>query len=117
MDLVYSQAYSEYKAGMRYYMNNEDNMLIQENNRQFELFSKIEELIMQHYIVPDSDNNSIMLPPTQIANEIFAGTKHVPTEADIRKVGNYLSKHGFKQTSKRVNGKFMRLWKVTRVKH
>ena len=110
MDNVYSQAFSEYKSGQQYYLLQEDNVVIQMNNRRFDQYSLLEELIMMRFKVPEGDRKKIYLTATQIANEVFQNLKRKPTEADIRKIGSYLSKHGFEQKGKRINGIYSRYW-------
>jgi predicted P-loop ATPase len=112
MDCIYSQAYSDYRKGNQYYLRQEDNVLIQSNNRRFDQFSMLEELLMVRYRVPQGDEKKQYLTATQIADELSKSLKHKPSEADIRKVGSYMSKHGFEQKCKRINGIFSRYWIV-----
>ena len=114
MDDVYSQAFSEYRLGMKYYLKQEDNIILQTYNRRFDQFSQIEELLMTRYKIPESEKLKRYLTATQIADECFISLKRKPTETDIRKVGSYLSKHGFQQKRKRINGIFSRYWIVQR---
>lgn len=112
MDYIYSQAFSEYKSGEQYYLKQEDNVMIQSNNRKYDEFSQIEELLMKRFKVPQENKTKNYLTATQIAEEIFHVLKRKPSETDIRKVGNLMTKHGFEQKSKRINGVFNRYWVV-----
>jgi len=116
IDLVYSQALFEYKSGLKYFFNQADNKIIQQKNQRFEVFSKIEELLLERFKLPGKNDNVEELSSTEVAKEIFSADKHVPSEAEIRQVGSYLQKHNFKQTSKRIKGRTKRVYSIARIK-
>ncbi len=112
MDDVYSQAFSEYKAGMQRYLTQEDNILIQANNRKFDQYSHVEEVLLTRYRIPKDNESCQYLSATQIGGEIKHYLGRKPSQSDIQQIGKLMSKHGFEQKSKRINSIFNRYWVV-----
>lgn len=114
IDLVYAQALAEYKSGEQYFFTQEDNVLIQSMNQRFDQISTVEDLLLSKFYVPKDGSIVLEMGASDIAKEIFS-FGHKPTETEIRKVGNFLSKHEFIQKTKRINGVQKRLWQVSRI--
>ncbi len=115
MDLVYSQAYFEYSSGEQFFLKQDDNLALQNTNSKYYKYYQIEELLMSRFRIPEEGESAKYLTATDIAEEIFRLLKRKPNESDIRKVGSFLTKHGFEQRRKRVNRIYNRYWVVKRI--
>ena len=115
MDLVYAQAFAEYKAGKQFFFNDKINSYLQQLNQRFDQISIIEELLMSKFKVPQEGSKVYEMSATEIAEEIFLKSNHKPSETEIRKVGNFLAKHLYFQKCRRINGVTKRIWQVSRL--
>jgi hypothetical protein len=116
MDKVYSQAYTLYKSGERFYFNENEILEINENNEDFRLKPLEEELFTRCFVKPGTGDAVELLTTTEIAREIMSmDSAYKVTEASIKKIGQLLSKRDFKKKSKRNDGASVKAWQLKRV--
>jgi len=116
MNKVYSQAYSLFKKGERFYFNEDEIKVVNQNNEDFRLKPLEEDLFFRYFENPVLLANANLLTTTEVAYEI-AGIEYSykVTDASIRKFGQLLSKNGFTKKSKKVGGNSVKAWVVKRV--
>ena len=91
-DGMYSQAYTLYRTGFRYWFDADDNAELQRHNRQFEEPCMEEELIATYLRVPYGDEVSEFLTATRII-ELIGGAVKRPLSA--KKVALCMNRLGF----------------------
>ena len=102
---MYSQAYTLYRAGFRYWFDADDNAELQRHNRQFEEPCMEEELIATYLRVPYGDEVGEFLTATRII-ELIGGAVKRPLSA--KKVALCMNRLGFEQR----RTKYSRGWNV-----
>ena len=106
IDNVWAQAYYLLQSGFRYMLSNEEIKMSEDrNNDQFVRATQELELIQKTFIVGDKEDiNSDFMTATDI--KLALNNKHGQSlRLYSNKIGSALSKLGFEQTSKRINGK------------
>ncbi len=93
-DGMYSQAYTLYRTGFRYWFDADDNAELQRHNRQFEEPCMEEELIATYLRVPYGDEVGEFLTATRII-ELIGGAVKRPLSA--KKVALCMNRLGFEQ--------------------
>lgn len=100
IDKVYSQAYSLYKSGFKYFFDKKENILIDENNKDYVVRSVEEEYIMQRY-EPCKKNEKDTIVLKWTATEVMAdlsSKRLVPnSNSSAQRVGKALVKLGFER--------------------
>ncbi len=91
---MYSQAYTLYRTGFRYWFDADDNAELQRHNRQFEEPCMEEELIATYLRVPYGDEVGEFLTATRII-ELIGGAVKRPLSA--KKVALCMNRLGFEQ--------------------
>ena len=91
-DGMYSQAYTLYRTGFRYWFDADDNAELQRHNRQFEEPCMEEELIATYLRVPYGDEVGEFLTATRII-ELIGGAVKRPLSA--KKVALCMNRLGF----------------------
>ena len=91
-DGMYSQAYTLYRTGFRYWFDADDNAELQRHNRQFEEPCMEEELIATYLRVPYGDEVGEFLTATRII-ELIGGSVKRPLSA--KKVALCMNRLGF----------------------
>ena len=91
---MYSQAYTLYRTGFRYWFDADDNAELQRHNRQFEEPCMEEELIATYLRVPYGDEVGEFLTATRII-ELIGGAVKCPLSA--KKVALCMNRLGFEQ--------------------
>ncbi len=91
-DGMYSQAYTLYRTGFRYWFDADDNAELQRHNRQFEEPCMEEELIATYLRVPYADEVGEFLTATRII-ELIGGAVKRPLSA--KKVALCMNRLGF----------------------
>ena len=91
---MYSQAYTLYRTGFRYWFDADDNAELQRHNRQFEEPCMEEELIATYLRVPYGDEVGEFLTATRII-ELIGGSVKRPLSA--KKVALCMNRLGFEQ--------------------
>ena len=104
-DGMYSQAYTLYRTGFRYWFDADDNAELQHHNRQFEEPCMEEELIATYLRVPYGDEVGEFLTATRII-ELIGGAVKRPLSA--KKVALCMNRLGFEQR----RTKYSRGWNV-----
>ena len=104
-DGMYSQAYTLYRTGFRYWFDADDNAELQRHNRQFEEPCMEEELIATYLRVPYADEVGEFLTATRII-ELIGGAVKRPLSA--KKVALCMNRLGFEQR----RTKYSRGWNV-----
>ena len=104
-DGMYSQAYTLYRTGFRYWFDADDNAELQRHNRQFEEPCMEEELIATYLRVPYGDEVGEFLTATRII-ELIGGAVKRPLQP--KRVAFAMNRMGYKQ--RRVSG--VRGWNV-----
>jgi predicted P-loop ATPase len=89
---MYSQAYTLYRTGFRYWFDADDNAELQRHNRQFEEPCMEEELIATYLRVPYGDEVGEFLTATRII-ELIGGAVKRPLSA--KKVAPCMNRMGF----------------------
>ena len=102
---MYSQAYTLYRTGFRYWFDADDNAELQRHNRQFEEPCMEEELIATYLRVPYGDEVGEFLTATRII-ELVGGSVKRPLSA--KKVALCMNRLGFEQR----RTKYSRGWNV-----
>ena len=102
---MYSQAYTLYRTGFRYWFDADDNAELQRHNRQFEEPCMEEELIATYLRVPYGDEVGEFLTATRII-ELIGGAVKRPLSA--KKVALCMNRLGFEQR----RTKYSRGWNV-----
>ena len=102
---MYSQAYTLYRTGFRYWFDADDNAELQRHNRQFEEPCMEEELIATYLRVPYGDEVGEFLTATRII-ELIGGAVKRPLQP--KRVAFAMNRMGYKQ--RRVSG--VRGWNV-----
>ena len=102
---MYSQAYTLYRTGFRYWFDTEENAELQHHNRQFEEPCMEEELIATYLRVPYGDEVGEFLTATRII-ELIGGSVKRPLQP--KRVAFAMNRMGYKQ--RRVSG--IRGWNV-----
>ena len=102
---MYSQAYTLYRTGFRYWFDADDNAELQRHNRQFEEPCMEEELIATYLRVPYGDEVGEFLTATRIIELVGASVKR-PLSA--KKVALCMNRLGFEQR----RTKYSRGWNV-----
>ena len=102
---MYSQAYTLYRTGFRYWFDADDNAELQRHNRQFEEPCMEEELIATYLRVPYGDEVGEFLTATRII-ELVGGAVKRPLSA--KKVALCMNRLGFEQR----RTKYSRGWNV-----
>ena len=105
-DGMYSQAYTLYRTGFRYWFDADDNAELQRHNRQFEEPCMEEELIATYLRVPYGDEVGEFLTATRII-ELIGGAVKRPLSA--KKVALCMNRLGFEQR----RTKYSRGWNAT----
>ena len=102
---MYSQAYTLYRTGFRYWFDADDNAELSRHNRQFEEPCMEEELIATYLRVPYGDEVGEFLTATRII-ELIGGSVKRPLSA--KKVALCMNRLGFEQR----RTKYSRGWNV-----
>ena len=102
---MYAQAYTLYRTGFRYWLDEEENAELKRHNRQFEEPCMEEELIATYLRVPYGDEVGEFLTATRII-ELIGGAVKRPLSA--KKVALCMNRLGFEQR----RTKYSRGWNV-----
>ena len=105
---VWRQAYDLYQSGYRYYFNSEEIEQLNQENQEFAMVSKEEQLLLKYFMVPDDEHPSnYEEQPAIIQNylEYMAGCR-----LSSRILGLAMSKLGYVKKRKLINGKQMNLY-------
>jgi predicted P-loop ATPase len=109
-DLLFIQAYREFKDGFNYSLTKDEIKLLNDNTQEFEQVDTLEELFLTHFthnpeygVAEYLTNTEILIRIQNISNaKIGSG----------RRLGLILKKLNFKQVSKRINGTPKKVYKV-----
>ena len=91
---MYSQAYTLYRTGFRYWFDEEENAELKRHNRQFEEPCMEEELILTYLRRPEGDEPGEFLTATRIVELIG---QYVRTRLSPKKVALCMNRLGFEQ--------------------
>ena len=99
MDMVYSQAIHELKAGFQYWFAADEIKHIESNNSTFKANTIEEELLFRYYTKPeDESRNKKYLTSTDIKTKLEELTKQ---RVSLHKLGEALTKLGYEKQQKR----------------
>ncbi|MBX3006821.1 MAG: hypothetical protein KF816_02220 [Melioribacteraceae bacterium] len=115
MRMVYSQAKHLFESGEKFWFTTEECTEITKMNLEFSYSTMEEEKILDKYIPCEASDPEVrFLTTTEINEEILPD--HVDTTTRNR-LGQALSKHGFIQRSKFINGDSKKRWFVKNKSH
>jgi predicted P-loop ATPase len=105
---LFIEAYHLWKTGFQWNLTSEEIDVLSGYTSRFENFTVEYELVSQYYQDPSS-NNYTELTATQIKNRLETLSVQ---KLNLDQVGKALQRAGFKQATKKVNGRTNRLYKV-----
>jgi hypothetical protein len=100
MQQLWAEIYSLYKNGQKYYLDNFETLLVNQENQKFELVDPFEQVFFDEFIIPGSIDDKhphrpvISIHATDIYKECF-DTKN-PARKDVNNAIKILSKHNIK---------------------
>ena len=116
MNKVFSQAYSLFKNGERYYFNKDEIKEINDHNEEFRLKSFEEELLQINFSKPEYVSSASSMTTTEIANVLSnSNLSFKVTNASLKKIGDAMNKLGYEKKSIKKDGKPLKCWLVKRV--
>jgi hypothetical protein len=96
---LWAQAYALFNSGYRYWMDAEEQKIIEYNNRTFEKVNEVEELI-SHYLEPAKNKENFM-STTEVQEYLKERTSRV---FEVNHLGQTLRKLGYQRSLKRISG-------------
>jgi hypothetical protein len=116
IEKVFSQAYSLFKQGERYYFNRDEIKEINDHNEEFRLKSFEEELLQLNFSIPEYASSASSMTTTEIANVLSnSNLSFKVTNASLKKIGEAMNKLGYEKKSIKKDGKPLKCWLVKRV--
>ncbi len=118
IDKMYAQGLQHFKDGLKYWFDHDDIRIQESNNEQFQLKTFEYELVQKFYEIPTEDDikseNQFVkyLSSTEIAVSISKENNINVNNTVKANIGKALGALGFKRTTRRLNGKFPKLWCV-----
>lgn len=105
MELVWSQAYTLFKRGVRYWFNDEEVDELNKRNAEFSMTSAEEELLQYYFStqVPDGTYNTMRFYPTSVIKSKIETLTH--SKLSDKKMGEALNKLGYIKKQKTIEGK------------
>lgn len=110
IDLVWNQAYSLFKSGMRYWFNDAEIQELNENNNMFAVVSIEEQMLLQYFEKPKYRGLATHdMQPAEILSYLQDRTR---TTIRMKSLGEALQKHGYEKWRKTVNSNQMMVYSV-----
>ena len=107
IDKVYSQALHLYKEGFKYWFDGNEITQINSHNTQFETHSVEEELLLDHFYQAEKDDQRAQrYTATQILQELHDGQLPSNSHSSVTRLGQALSKHGYKSAKVKGSKKY-----------
>ncbi len=99
MDKVYAQAYALFKDKFKYWFDGKDIQTIEKHNKQFEVLTVEEELLLRCFKPVSRDNADAFLTASEIIEELNEMSRKNHRLNPLR-LGRRMKKHGYVQISK-----------------
>ena len=110
INLVWAEAMQLYVDGYCYWFTIEEANELFKGNEDFQIFTSEYELLLEYFEIPTNETTDIQyLSTSAISSKLESYTNQ---RIDLKKLGEAISKIGFKQVSKRVNGSPRKLFAI-----
>lgn len=94
---LYAQAMHDIRRGERYWLDDSDEAVLKETNREFERISPIEQLFLCNFRSAEEEEEGELMSPMQILGHLHQKEKSIKlTASDAINIGRLLKKNGVK---------------------